>query len=720
MIFKSLCLLYRGRFLPLGRLAFRKVITKGRSQKSPEILLPPFIAVQELRLMLNIDYTSCFRLCKVSISRNKYSWKDIEGRSFECSNKRHVLVCFDTAAYVCRSFGFNAIKVSPEPEVPELTSESAIPVIAVIGHKDHGKTSLLEKLTGKNLLEYEPVRTTQSLYAMTLPFTTHSNYLATFVDTPGDVLFDVLRGRAIHLADLALVVISAEGGELQTRDVILQADSFNVQILFCVNKIDLDYSNVDIVRSELKFQCNLMFNEGIISRNFESELDNLIPISVISGHNIDKLVEKIVTCTKSIKMPCNNIKYETFLGGYSLKKFDGFIRRANSLVSSGLPPTAVGFILEITKTESFGIVLTVIVRSGTIVEGNYFVAGTYYGRVTGIYPSGEKLSPKNKISNASVGTAVFITGMKNLEGTSVDDLLLVLPQHEAFRLSQYRLQLQILKASQVSGPLLQTHWTISLKSNNEQYYKSGVIDTTKKPNEVEDSEYSPDDFKPATQSESTTEYDESEDFPDEFPHDTDMNSHLTSIYLKPVEGDEMSDEFDPWTLKATIHNKELKERWQQRINERNPNGATNAVGYSNSKMERQSQIYEDTFTEDIGRPVIPIILRANFVGTFDSLLDGLDILEKEFNVRLPLVHGGVGPIVPNDIVQAEIGNKFTYCPVYAFQVPILNDAAKHAVINKITIKSFNLYSDLLDDVKSRCQHTLEKIAKRRYVEKLNE
>ncbi|UKJ88507.2 hypothetical protein MACJ_000951 [Theileria orientalis] len=687
MIFKTLHLAYKGKNLPIGRTVFRKVLTKGRSQRSPEILLPPYIAISELRLMLNTDYISCFRLSNVSIARNKYVWKDSCGRIFENINKRNVIIPFENAAYVSKYYGFKPIKINPEPDIEEVPrSKDAIPVVSVIGHNDHGKTTLIEKLTGQSVLEGKGAVKTQNLVAITV--TSADQFSATYLDTPGDLIFDVIRGRAIHLADLALVVVSSEGAELRTRDVILQADKFNVPVIFCVNKIDLDYSNVELVKSELLLQCSQMYESGLISREFRSEIERLVPISALKGTNVEELKE---TIKRSIgkNLPINEVKME-HLGGEDIRKYEKYIRRANSLVSAGLPPKGVGFILEISKSHSHGIVLTVIVRSGVIVEGNYFVAGTTYGRITGIYETKERIKVNEKLESVKVGMSVCIQGLRSLEGTSVDDLILILPQHEAFRLSQYRKQIQLLKSSQTKGVELTTPWAVSLKANESIY-------TTQEDEQRLQVVESKVEEKALDEEDGTNSFDTTavEGVDNEQCVDQ-IEEHRTSIYLKPIEDE------DEWSTRSREHNEKLNERWKEKYKMEKNSSIVNNSG------KRTEEICEKLSSECIGRPVVPVIMRANYLGTFDSILDGFELLEKEYEVRIPLVHGGIGPIVPNDIVQAEIGNKFAFCPVYAFQVPVHHDAAKHAIINKVVVKSFNLYSDLLEDVKSRCIRTLQK------------
>lgn len=698
MIVASRWLSYRGRFLPIGRAAFRKTLTRGRAQRSPEILLPKWVSVHELRLMLRTNYTSCLRACGVSAKRGSYAWSDQEGRRFQCYNKRHVLVPFELAAVASRTFGFRAIQVSPEPSSPQrCENPKAIPVITIVGHKDHGKTTLMERLTGDTILANEPGETTQTVIIRPVSLPTHGDPChATLLDTPGDALFEIVRGRAIHLADVAIVVLSAEGGELQTRDVIVQADRFRVPVVFCINKSDLEFNDVEVARAELRHQCMQMHKEGLISSDLGTEIDNAVAISALSGIGLEALGSEIVRRLEGTHLPVNYATLKDGFGSVPLKNVETFLRRTNCLVSSGAPPIAVCFVLEVEKTHSFGIVLTLVVRHGVMIEGSYFVSGTEYGRVLGMYPAHLSITPSNKVERAMVGEAVRMTGVKSMDGISADDLLLVMPQHEAFRLSEYRRDVQRLRAQQVEGPPFNTPWAVMLKTREASGY------------EIDDEPH---------------ELDAVEDSLDDIAYMEDPP--LTSIYLQPVDHDsesgckgeeanvssDESTKSDEWKGKVEKKNKELHERWKSKLK----SSQTSTQAIKPNKMPGLPKI-----TPSTGRPVITLILRANFVGTFDALLDGLEELEKKYHVRISLVHGGLGPIVPGDIVQADIGNKFNFCPVYAFQVPVLNDAVKHAVINKVTVKKFNVYSDLLADVENRCERAVRREAESRENELLRQ
>ncbi|GFE53848.1 translation initiation factor [Babesia ovis] len=702
MIAASRWLLYRGKFLPLGRAAFRKTLSRGRSQRSPEILLPPWVAIHELRLMLRANYSSCLRACGVSITRGTYTWNDVEGRRFRTDNKRHVLVPFESAAVASRDCGYHAIRVSPEPESPKRCVDSrAIPVVAIVGHKDHGKTSLMERLCGESITRHEPGNTTQQVVIRPALLPTENGSLdVTLLDTPGDGLFEILRGRALHLADIALVVISSEGGEAQTRDLIIQADRFRVPVVFCINKSDLEFRDVEVARAELRSQCYRMYRTGLISSDMATSVQDAVAISALTGASLPQLGSAIKRRVTNM-LPHNPVVIPKYFGGVPLTEVAPFLRRTNCLVSTGAPPIAACFILEVERTHSFGTVLTVIVRHGTLIQGAYFVAGTEYGRISAMHPPHGKIGSQGQIERATVGQAVRITGLKSIEGTSADDLLLTLPQHEAFRLSQYRWEVQLLRAQQIEGPPLDLPWSVLLKPMEDAGYNQDATTT-------EEMSHGDPLIVPLSNNCGDTE------------SESEPNSPLSSIYLRPVDDTsadvvgncpdsykESADtddihEYDATTQWATTiaqRNRELHAKWQEKLRHVETPSPPKPHGITG-----QPQI-----TPEMGRPVIPVILRANFVGSFDALLDGFELLERKYNVRIPVVHGGLGAVSPSDVVQADIGNKFGHCPVYAFQVPVLTDAAKHAVINHVVVKQFNVYSDLLADVEKRCERAIDRI-----------
>lgn len=655
--------------------------------------------------MLRANYISCLRACGVSVSRGIYEWSDSEGRRFRCYNKRHVLVPFELAAVASRTFGFQAIKVSPDPPSPErCVSASALPVVTIVGHKDHGKTTLMERLTGERLVAEEPGETTQQIVIRPLSLPTDGEpCTVTLLDTPGDALFEIVRGRALHLADIAVVVLSAEGGELQTRDAILQADRFRVPVIFCINKCDLEFNDVEVARAELRVQCMQMYKDGLISSDLSHEVDRAVAVSALSGSRLEALGTEIIRRLEGSSLPINSVVLQDSFGGVALKDVESFIRRTNCLVSSGAPPIAVCFVLEVEKTHSFGVVLTLIVRHGVLTEGNYFVCGTEYGRVSGIYPAHLRIAPGDKVDRATVGQAVRVTGIKSLDGVSADDFLLALPQHEAFRLSQYRHDVQLLRAHQIDGPPLSVPWAVLLQSKEDAGYGSKSEPPEPAAPDLEEIDNMADYDGPST---SIYLRPTNEDINEEegATIDDTCDDTISEEARDPQSQEPCEHDTDGWAAKVAEKNKELQERWRAKL--KSPHLPQKTV-------KAHVVVPPPKVTADLGKPVLPVILRANFVGTFDALLDGFDELEKKYDVRISVVHGGLGPIVPGDIVQADIGNKFSFCPVYAFQVPVLNDAIKHAVINKITVRKFNVYSDLLADMEERCQRAVRRAAEAR-------
>uniref|UniRef100_A0A3B0MHX5 50S ribosome-binding GTPase/Elongation factor Tu GTP binding domain/Translation-initiation factor 2, putative n=1 Tax=Theileria annulata TaxID=5874 RepID=A0A3B0MHX5_THEAN len=787
MLYYSSIKLYKGKNNPIGRIGFRKILFNGRKQKSPEILLPPFISISELRLMLNLDYISCFRNAKISITKNLYKWSDSYGRTFQTNNKRNIIISYDISSYLSKLMGYKPIKIDPEPKIPQKI-KNHIPIISIVGHKNHGKTTLINNFTDVKNNNY--IINSYNIIEEKLKYI--------ILDTPGDMNYDIIRGRAIYNSDICIIVISSQGPEIITRNVILQADKFKIPILFCITKTDL-YFNLEILKSELQLQCEILYQSGHISNNYFNEINNLI-----LSNNLKTILNKYIklrygdwsTATNSIKdttsttgttgastvteennstkiaasgkganftatectsgkgansmgtectmgkgtnkdstikeAPFGASTEDTSLGGPDTvtEKYKKYIRRSNSLIKSGNGIKGIGNIIEITKTESKGIIINLLVKFGQIVEGNYFIVGTTY----------------EKMNMVGVGELVSITGLKSLDGVGLDDTLLIMSQHDAFRLSQYRKQLEILKSLQIQGPPIHS---FNIQSGAGVDGVDGVGEGEVRVDEGIEyiSKYSGKGMVvEGGKGVNNEEVVEETTLGDCRDTDTVTENKInkfenieSTIYLKPLEydsdtvlgpteGTEDSKGIkditidtpgkganDTFSTMGKGANSMVTECTSEKIlNEiavvtKTGESGTNSKGVStkdtNGVSDGTGTVGASTVT---GKKIIPIILRVNYMSILEIILNGLEEIEKEYNVRIPLIHGGIGPIIPIDIVQAQIGNKFTYCPVYSFQVPIHNDAAKHAIINKIVIKSFNIQSDLFNDIIQRCKTTLHK------------
>lgn len=259
-------------------------------------------------MFFRVDYTTCMRICGVRTPEShRYVWRDPLGnRQFECINKKKVLVPFSSAAHACKIFNLHPILVDPEPDwipvslspssssssslasppshqrPPEASSSTnssrerkkfspraAIPVVVLLGHINHGKTTLLDRIAGTLVAPFEAGGITQNISGVTVTLPPSSASTAaspgsdnlenqvyseeresqeeegeeerklTFIDTPGHETFYAMRGRASACADIACIVIDVtEGRRVQTEEVLLLADEFHLPIVIAINKID--------------------------------------------------------------------------------------------------------------------------------------------------------------------------------------------------------------------------------------------------------------------------------------------------------------------------------------------------------------------------------------------------------------------------------------------------------------------------------------------------
>ncbi|KAL8425090.1 hypothetical protein Efla_001479 [Eimeria flavescens] len=241
---------------PVGQRQVKKLLRHGSRSRSPLLLLPTHVPIHELRVFLRLPYPSVLSLCQVRqcAQTKTLRWRDTANRAFELVNKRNVLVDFHRAAHAAKRFGLRAIMVDPEPDwQQQQQEEGAIPVAALLGHINHGKTTLLDRLAGTLVAPYEAGGITQQLLGVTVRYNNNANSsssnssssnssssrLISFIDTPGHAAMETMRARAAAAADVAVVVIEAErGGQQQTAEVIKQADACGLPVLFVLNKID--------------------------------------------------------------------------------------------------------------------------------------------------------------------------------------------------------------------------------------------------------------------------------------------------------------------------------------------------------------------------------------------------------------------------------------------------------------------------------------------------
>jgi translation initiation factor IF-2 len=232
-----------------------------------------------------------------------------------------------------------------EPDAPEELVTRA-PIVTIMGHVDHGKTSLLDYIRKTNVAAKEAGGITQHIGAYEV--TTSSGRKITFLDTPGHEAFTAMRARGAKVTDVAVIVIAADDAVMpQTKEAINHAQSANVPMIFAFNKIDKDGANADRIREQLA-SMNLLVEEW--GGPYQSQ-----EISAKKGLNIDLLLEKILIQADMLELKANPEKL------------------------------AVGSVIEATLDKGRGYTATLLVQAGTLKLGDIIVAGPYYGRIRAMF-----------------------------------------------------------------------------------------------------------------------------------------------------------------------------------------------------------------------------------------------------------------------------------------------------------------------------------------------
>ncbi len=245
--------------------------------------------------------------------------------------------------------------------------ESRAPIVTIMGHVDHGKTSLLDYIRNANVVSGEAGGITQHIGAYEVK--TASGKKVTFLDTPGHEAFTAMRARGAKVTDIAVIVVAADDAVMpQTREAISHAQAANVPMIFAINKIDKDGANPQKIYEQLS-GMNILVEEW--GGKFQSQ-----EISAKQGLNIDKLLEKILLEAELLELKANPE------------------REAN------------GTIIEATLDKGRGYVATVLVQNGTLEQGDIVVSGQFFGRVKAMF------NERNiKMENAGPSVPVLILGI---------------------------------------------------------------------------------------------------------------------------------------------------------------------------------------------------------------------------------------------------------------------------------------------------------------------
>ncbi len=305
----------------------------------------------------------------------------------------------DTAEFLVKEFGHNPIREEKAEEIIQKIKATRVenlknrpPIVTVMGHVDHGKTSVLDVLRSANVVSGEFGGITQHIGAYQIE--SQDNKL-TFIDTPGHAAFTEMRARGSKLTDVVVLVVAADDGvKPQTIESIKHAKAANVPIVVAINKCDLPDADTQKIKNQL-------LEHELVAEDLSGDT-LMVEISAKTKLNLDKLVESIILQAEILDLKTD---YES---------------------------KATGIVLESKIDVGRGPVATIIVTTGTLKKGDFFVSGLKWGKVRAI------INDKGKnIDEASPSTPVEILGI-NGAAKAGDDFIVLESEKEAKTLSENR------------------------------------------------------------------------------------------------------------------------------------------------------------------------------------------------------------------------------------------------------------------------------------------
>ena len=306
----------------------------------------------------------------------------------------------DTAEYLVKEFGNIPIREKkPDLNIQKIDNKNSknlkarAPIVTVMGHVDHGKTSLLDSLRKTNVVAQEHGGITQHIGAYKIE--TEEGKKITFIDTPGHAAFTEMRARGSKLTDIVVLVIAADDGvKQQTIEAIKHAKAAKVPIIVAINKCDLPNANSQKIKNDL-LQYELIAEELSGDTLF-------VEVSAVKKQNLNKLKENIILQTDLLDL-----------------KADYYSR-------------ATGVILESRIDKGKGFVSTVLITNGTLKKGDFFVSGMSWGKIRAMINDEGK-----NVNIAEPSTPVEILGMNN-SAFAGDDFIVVESEEKAKEINEYR------------------------------------------------------------------------------------------------------------------------------------------------------------------------------------------------------------------------------------------------------------------------------------------
>ena len=309
----------------------------------------------------------------------------------------------ETLSIVAEEFGFEVEFVSEDTEDTleeiEDTEEDLlprVPIVTVMGHVDHGKTSLLDYVRETNVIAGESGGITQHIGAYSVEL--KNGKRVTFLDTPGHEAFTAMRARGAQVTDIAIIVIAADDDVMpQTKEAISHAQAAGVPIVFAINKVDKSTANPDNIKTQLSAMDLLVEDWGGKIQSQE--------ISAKTGQGIEDLMEKVLLEAEMLELRANPNR------------------------------AAVGTVVEAQLDKGRGYVSTVIVQKGTLKIGDYILAGKHHGKVKALFDERGK-----KVKEAVPSTPVSVLGLDGAAAAG-DRFHVLKDEREAKKIASTRAQL---------------------------------------------------------------------------------------------------------------------------------------------------------------------------------------------------------------------------------------------------------------------------------------
>ncbi len=309
----------------------------------------------------------------------------------------------ETLSLVADEFNYDVKFIDAEEELEEVEIEDAEadlvkrpPIVTIMGHVDHGKTSLLDYIRKANVVAGESGGITQHIGAYKVEL--DNGEKLTFIDTPGHEAFTAMRARGTKVTDVAVIVIAADDNIMpQTKEAISHAQAAGVPMIFAINKIDRPAANPDNIKQQLA-NMNLLVEDW--GGKYQSQ-----EISAKTGQGVDELLEKIVLEAEMLDLKANPNR------------------------------PAVGTVLEAALDKGRGYVADMLVQNGTLKIGDYVLAGKYHGKVKAMYDERD-----NRVKAAEPATPVRVLGLDGAP-TAGDRFKVYQDEREAKKIAQKRDQI---------------------------------------------------------------------------------------------------------------------------------------------------------------------------------------------------------------------------------------------------------------------------------------